>query len=240
MLAKNCICFQGNLNWIGMLKLNSILKIVIVVFLSLVIPSFLSIFKISFDEYIAAQGADVQGASVVRVQTVSNKTPQGDRERTVVLDFSLPRMGAINNQSQRAFKFPKPRQQDTTLVNKTPLSYTTDPTSFPVTKYTIIEDSGRGPQEFYFAYAGVLGDSISFVNNNNYDMLDVRIKVNWIDGNNNYTSVYTVFEIQHGQKFTHNRSNTAEASIPFNPTKTIKSIEVQFKDNSGSSFSAFI
>ncbi len=222
-----------------MLKLNAIFKIVVILFLSLLIPSFLSIFKISFDEYVAAERADVKGASVVRVQTVENKTPQGNsREQSILVDFSLPRIGSINNLSQKPFRFPKPVAQEDKLINKTAPTSFPVASSYPINKYIIIEDSGRGSQLFYFAYAGMQGSNITFINNNPYDMLDVRIEVKWSDGSNSYTSVYTAFEIKNGQIFYQNKSSTAEATIPYNPSHLIQSIQVTFRDNAGSFYSA--
>lgn len=218
-----------------MFKLNSIFKIVIVVFLSLVIPSFISIFKLSFDQYVAAQKSDVQGASVVRVQTVDNKNNAGNQQdQSVVIDFTLPKTGAILNLSQRPFKFPTPQPLPVSapVNNQKPASYA--PTVSP---YTFEDDNGRGSQSFNFAYAGTKGDTISFWNSNNYDMNNVKIEINWEDGANKYTSIYSTFKIQKNLYYTDKLSNSAEASIPYNPQKMIKSIKVSFTDNVGANFS---
>jgi len=203
------------------------------------IPSFLSIFKISFDEYVAAQKADVKGVSVVRVQKIDSSTPGNtQREQSVVLEFALPRVGAINNRSQKPFRFPKPKADSTQITNTNPPSSYSVPSSYPINKYIFTEDSGRGEQLFYFAYGGIQGNNITFTNSNPYDMLDVKIFIKWADGVNKYTSIYSAFEIKSGQMFTQNKNNTSEASIPYNPSKIIQSIEVMFMDNAGSTYQA--
>lgn len=211
-----------------MFKLNSIFKIVIVIFLSLVIPSFLAIFKISFDEYIAAQETSVQGASIVKVQKVNNKNSRGPDDQSVLVDFRLPRVGTIQNLSQRPFRFPKAVEVPVSAPVNTSSAYygPTDPI------YDLTDDTGRGSKNFFFTYMGVRGGKVAFHNENEYDLNNVRIELRWEDGVNEYLSVYTTAEIESELYYYEDLDNTAEATIPYNPSKILKGIRIFFMDNS--------
>lgn len=217
-----------------MFRLNSILKIVIVVFLSLVIPSFLSIFKISFDEYVSAQEPDVQGASIVRVQTVKEKDSKGSSSRqSVQINLALPRVGAINNQSQKPFKFPsaKDNSSEKKVNDDAPASYIIG-TNKP--RYIFVEDNGRGEKSFLLSFAGIHGDMISFYNGNDYDLNSVKIKIGWSDQSGiKFESIYATDKIQANLSFYENIDKTAEASIPFDSSRPIEKMSVEFTDNAG-------
>ena len=221
-----------------MLKLNSLLKLSLILFASLLIPSFLSLFKISFDEYIAAQKGQgkVQGASVVNVRTVNGRTPDGE-EQSVIVNVNLPRIGSIRNLSERPFAFPNAKaNSESPLVNlQAPLSYPDGPNN-PV--YIISKDGGRGGDSFLFAYGGLKGNYLSFYNGNNYDMNDVRIQIKWSNGNIEYTSIYSTPQIQRKLGFYVAVNNSSEASIPYNPQMRIKEFLVRFKDNAGMEYLA--
>lgn len=197
-------------------------------FLSLVIPSFLAIFKISFDEYIAAQEPDVKGASIIRVQTVNKKNSRGSDDQSVLVDFKLPRVGAIQNLSQRPFRFPDATEIPVSApINTSSAFYgATDPI------YDLTDDTGRGSKNFLFTYMGVRGNKIAFHNANEYDLNNVRIELKWRDGDNEYTSVYSTSQIESKLFYYENINNTAEATIPYNPTKLLKGIRIYFMDNS--------
>lgn len=216
-----------------MLKLNSLLKLSLILFASLLIPSFLSLFKISFDEYIAAQKGQgkVQGASVVNVRTVNGRTPDGE-EQSVIVNVNLPRIGSIRNLSERPFAFPNAKaNSESPLVNlQAPLSYPDGPNN-PV--YIISKDGGRGGDSFLFGYGGLKGNYLSFYNGNNYDMNDVRIQIKWSNGNVDYTSIYSTQQIQKKLSYYVAVNKSSEASIPYNPEMRIKGFIVRFKDNAG-------
>jgi len=197
-------------------------------FLSLVIPSFLSIFKISFDEYVAAEESNVQGANVVKVQTVNNKNGIDSSDQSVLIDFQLPKFGAIQNLSQRPFKFPK--------TQKTPVSAPVNNSSAfvgPVAPLYDFTETEKGEDLFLF-YIDIQNEQFSFYNGNNYDMYDVRVEITWFDGASEKKSIYGTFEIQKNRYYitaANNSYTTLEASPPYDTEFPIQNLSVSFKDS---------
>ena len=113
-------------------------------FLSLVIPSFLSIFKISFDEYVAAEEANVKGVNTQK-GLVNRRDNKGNTNQNVSIDIKLPKIGAIQNLSQKPFTFPKPQKTPTSFPSQQvgPLN-----DQIPVI-YDLTDDDGRGSSYGY-------------------------------------------------------------------------------------------
>jgi hypothetical protein len=216
-----------------MFNSKKILKYIIVFIFSLSLPVSLSIFQEAFNDAVLEQQADIAGENTLRIRTIDNSTPNGNREQSVFVDFRLPRVGAIQNLSQRPFRFPRPTQSPVSSpVNNSGVS------TAPIDPlYGLSEDGGNTNNTFNFAYLGVRGSNIAFYNGNSYDLNNVRIEVNWIDGGNSYTSIYSTFKISAGQYYYNNKNNTAEATIPYNPSKIVVSISMTFTDNTGTAFS---
>lgn len=181
-----------------MFSTKNLTKVLIFLMVSLAIPSVLSVYKDIFDEAVAAARANHLGSEVLGVQTTNNPGVSKSRQR-VLLDLFPQRSGQIRNLSQRPFRFPGAQAADhEPLVNNKKLEnpciedcHNNYIYKFVLDKGKVTTVNGEIVDNFFFAYAGVTGNTISFYNGNDFDMLNVKLTVTWLDEDGNeHTSFY--------------------------------------------------
>lgn len=206
----------------------------LIILISLLIPTFIFFYKDSFDELVSSERSQVKGINIINVKKVEGISIKG-QEQTVFINLGFPFIGEIFNRSQAPFKFPTPANQpDPILINNmAPISYPNGPND-PV--YIIGQDSGRGESSFLFAFGGIKGNYLSFYNGNSYDLNEVIIELTWRWGQTTYVSTYSTPKIKSGLSYYVKISNTSQATIPYNPSQIIDSMVIRFKDNSGVSY----